>query len=100
MSLQVIFKPGARQEFDEAVIWYEAQRPGLGEEFKREVKAALHRAQTNPALFQKVRGRPPKIRLRHFKKYAIYFAIKDETLAVLAVFHGSRNPTTLQHRLS
>jgi plasmid stabilization system protein ParE len=99
MSLPVVFKPAALLELEEAVAWYEAEQPGFGQEFKLEVKRALQRAQTNPEHFQKVRGRAQKIRLRRFKKYAIYFAIKDGTFAVLAVFHGSRNPAELRRRL-
>jgi plasmid stabilization system protein ParE len=99
MSLPVVFKPAALLEFEEAVAWYEGERPGLGEEFKLEVKSVLKRALTNPGLFQRVRGRAQKIRLRRFKKYAIYFAIKDGTFAVLAVFHGARNPAALHRRL-
>jgi plasmid stabilization system protein ParE len=99
MSLPVAFKPAALAEFEEAVTWYETQRPGLGEEFKLEVKATLKRALTNPGLFQRVRGRAQKARLRRFKKYAVYFAIKDGTFAVIAVFHGSRNPAELQPRM-
>ena len=99
MSLPVIFKPTARLEFDEAVAWYEGERLGLGWEFKLEVKLALKRALANPEMFQPVRGRARKIRLRRFKKYAIYFAIKDEVFAVLSVFHASRNPVELERRL-
>lgn len=99
MSLPVVFKPAALSEFEEAVAWYEAEQPGLGQEFKLEVKRALQRALSNPEHFQRVRGRAQKIRLRRFKKYAIYFAIKDGTFAVLAVFHGSRNPAELRRRL-
>ena len=99
MNLAVIFKPAASQEFEEAVAWYEEQRPGLGEEFKLEVKSTLKRALANPEIFHRVRGRAQRIRLRRFKKYAIYFAIKDGTFAVLAVFHGARNPAELRQRL-
>jgi plasmid stabilization system protein ParE len=99
MSLLVIFKREARLEFEAAVAWYEAARPGLGREFKLEVKLALKRALTNPRHFQRVRGRAQKIRLRRFHKYAIYFAIKDGVFAVLAVFHASRNPADLAQRL-
>jgi len=99
MSLPVAFKPAALVEFEETIAWYETQRPGLGEEFKLEVKATLKRALRHPELCQKVRGRAQRIRLRRFKKYVIYFAIKDGTFAVLAVFHGSRNPAELQPRL-
>jgi toxin ParE1/3/4 len=99
MSLPVIFKSAARLEFDEAVAWYEGERVGLGEEFKLEAKSALKRALANPQLFQKVRGRAQRIRLRRFKKYAIYFAIKDDVFSVVSVFHGARNPAELRRRL-
>jgi plasmid stabilization system protein ParE len=99
MSLPVIFKPAALLEFEEAIVWYEGERPGLGREFKLEVKLALKRAQANPEGFQKVRGRARRIRLRRFKKYAIYFAVKADAFAVLSVFHASRNPAELDRRL-
>ena len=99
MSLPVIFKSAARLEFDEAVAWYENERSGLGEEFKLEVKSALRRALANPELFQIIRGRAQRIRLRRFKNYAIYFAVNDDTFAILSVFHGARNPAELRRRL-
>ena len=99
MSLAVIFKREARLEFEEAVAWYESARPGLGREFKLEVKLALKRALANPGHYQRVRGRAQKIRLRRFNKYAIYFAIKDDVFAVVSVFHASRNPSDLARRL-
>ena len=99
MSLPIIFQSAAHQEFEEAVAWYESQRPGLGREFKLEVKLALNRALHNPGRFQRVRGRARKLRLRRFKKYAIYFAVKDHVFAVLAVFHSARNPAVLERRL-
>jgi|SRR5690348_1174146 len=99
MSLPVIFKPAARLEFDEAVAWYENERPELGREFKLELKLTLKRALANPEHFQRVRGRARKIRLRRFKKYGIYFAIKDDVFAVLSVFHASRDPAKLERHL-
>ncbi len=99
MSLPVIFKAAARLEFEEAIVWYEKQREGLGREFKLEVKIALKQALDNPGRFPMVRGRAQRIRLRRFQKYAIYFAIKDGVFAVLSVFHASRNPVELERML-
>lgn len=99
MSLPLIFKPAARLEFEEAVAWYEAQRPGLGREFATEATLALDRAQARPEMFRRVRGRARKIRLGRFDKYSIYFAVKDNAFAVLSVFHGARNPAELHRRL-
>lgn len=99
MSLPLIFQPAARLELEEAVTWYEAQQPGLGQQFATEVKLALERAQASPELFRRVRGRARKIRLRRFHQYSIYFASKDDAFAVLSVFHAARSPVELQHRL-
>ena len=99
MSLRLIFKPLARAEYDEATAWYEPQRPGLGREFFLEVDRALQRAQDNPERFPKIRRQARRIRLRRFSRYNIYFAVKDETFTVLAVFHSSRNPEQLWRRL-
>ena len=30
MTLAVVFRHAARHEFDEAALWYEERRPGLG----------------------------------------------------------------------
>jgi plasmid stabilization system protein ParE len=99
MSLQAIFKPPAKEEFFEAIAWYEDKCPGLGKEFAQEVLQALDRALIQPEIFRKFRGRARKIRLKRFKAYGIYFAVKDNALSVIAVFHGARNPAELRRRL-
>jgi toxin ParE1/3/4 len=99
MSLQFIFKPVAKEEFFEAIVWYEDERTGLGKEFAQEVFQALERALIQPEIFPKFRGRARKIRLKRFKAYSIYFAIKDDAFSVIAVFHGARNPIELRRRL-
>src|ERR1700721_4657712 len=99
MNLQLIFRPEAKFEFFEAIIWYENQVPGLGKEFAQEVTQALERAQTQPEIFRKVRGRAQRIRLKRFKPYSLYFAVKDDVFSVISVFHGARNPMELRQRL-
>ena len=99
MNLRFVFKPEAKLEFFEAIAWYEAEVPGLGREFAGEVVEALKRARSQPELFRKVRGRARKIRLKRFKAYSIYFAIKDDVFSVVSVFHGARNPAELRRRL-
>ena len=41
MKWRIIFAPLARLEFEDAAAWYEAQRPGLGEEFRVELNDTL-----------------------------------------------------------
>ena len=99
MNLDSLFKPDAKAEFFEAIVWYENESAGLGKEFAQEVVQALERAQAQPELFRKVRGRARKIRLKRFKAYSIYFAVKDDVFSVMSVFHGARNPAELRRRL-
>jgi toxin ParE1/3/4 len=99
MNLDSFFKPEAKAEFFEAIVWYENESAGLGKEFAQEVFQALERAQAQPELFRKVRGRARKIRLKRFKPYSIYFAVKDDVFSVMSVFHGARNPAELRRRL-
>ena len=50
--------------------------------------------------FKEFADAPGKFALRRFKKYAIYFAVKDNAFAVLSVFHASRKyPAELRRRL-
>jgi plasmid stabilization system protein ParE len=99
MNFDSLFKPDAKAEFFEAIVWYENEAPGLGKEFAQEVIQTLERAQAQPELFRKVRGRARKIRLKRFKAYSVYFAVKDDVFSVMSVFHGARNPAELRRRL-
>lgn len=100
MSSPLRFLPEAKVDFLEAITWYERQVPGLGRDFAQEVFQAVKRARAQPKLFPQVRGRARKIRLKRFRPYTIYFAVKENDFAVLAVFHGARNPDELMRRLS
>lgn len=41
MTLAVVFRHAARHEFDEAALWYEERRPGLGVQFTSEINTPL-----------------------------------------------------------
>jgi hypothetical protein len=99
MNLDSLFEPEAKAEFFEAIAWYENESPGLGKGFAGEVLGAVDRALLQPELYRKVRGRARKVRLKRFKAYSLYFAIKDDVFSVVSVFHGARNPAELRRRL-
>ncbi|MEO6035185.1 MAG: type II toxin-antitoxin system RelE/ParE family toxin [Verrucomicrobiota bacterium] len=98
MNLE-FFKPAAKEEFFDAIAWYERESPGLGKEIADEVIQLFEHAQSQPEVLRKVRGRARKIHLKRFKDYSIYFAIKDDAFSVISVFHGARNPAELRRRL-
>jgi plasmid stabilization system protein ParE len=98
MKREIIFAPLARLEFEDAVIWYDQQRPGLGEEFRVNVDAFLRQILQSPERFRLAAPTTRKAILRRFP-YSIYYSIERNAINVTSVFHGARNPTELRQRL-
>ena len=80
-----------------AFEWYENERSGLGLEFLDELRAAYHRIADGPLKYQELRGGIRRALLGRFP-YAIYFAIEEEIVVVVAVLHASRDPAEWQRR--
>jgi plasmid stabilization system protein ParE len=85
------FHPEARLEFREAAAFYEARRPRLGAAFTREVEAAIKRILDTPdrwrVVEQDVRGCSTRV-----FPYRILYSIEPDSILILAVAHGSREP--------
>jgi plasmid stabilization system protein ParE len=98
MSLRVVFRRAAKDELEEAAAWYEDRRRGLGDEFLNEIGEAIERAVTHPERHPLVLGDVRRTVLRRFP-FAVYFRQRDQTLVILAVFHGRRNPLVWKRRI-
>jgi len=98
VKLAVIFTPAAREELLDALDWYEAQIPGLGGRFRREVETAVSRITTNPEQFPTVFEDIRRARLHKFP-YGIFFRIEMDSLTIIACFHASRDPYQWQQRI-
>lgn len=97
MNLSLVFQAGVREEIDDAYSWYEQQRPGLGEEFLTEVQTVLIRIERDPELYATVYRNIRHARVKRFP-YAVYYRIDPDQIAVVAVHHGKRDPTSWQFR--
>jgi len=91
MSYEIIVRPEAAREVQEAFDWYEEKNEGLGLEFLRAADACMAGVQRNPlaspVTYQEVR----RALLRKFP-YAIFYMVKEERIIVLACFHAKRDP--------
>ena len=47
----VLFTPAAEADVEEALAWYEAQRPGLGEAFRRALDVAVASIEDHPEAY-------------------------------------------------
>lgn len=97
MSREPVFRRIARTEFDEAVAWYESERPGLGLEFNMSVDALLTAITQQPTLFRQVRGPIRRAVLKRFP-YTSHFLDEPSGIVVLAVYHAARNPRVVARR--
>jgi plasmid stabilization system protein ParE len=98
MTLRVVFRRAARREFDDAADRYDEQRPGLGEEFIIEIDQAVAKAAASPELYPKVFGEVRRTVARRFP-FAVYFRVRRDSMVVLSVFHGRRNPAVWERRV-
>jgi plasmid stabilization system protein ParE len=98
MTLRAFFRKAARFEYDEAAIWYESQKPGLGAEFVSEIERALMQACETPQRFPRMLHDVRAVRVRRFP-YSIFFRVRSDRLVVLSVFHAKRDPNVWRERM-
>lgn len=99
MSRAIGFAKAARLEFFDAIRFYEAKQSGLGRRFEAQVDATLRRIQANPAIFRFVTTSVQKARVHKFP-HSIYFVALPESIGVMAVYDGRRDPDALRKRLA
>ena len=87
-----------KSEFEDAAVRYDEQRQGLGEEFIVEIEEAASRAPATPERYPIVFGDIRRAVARRFP-YSVYFRVRTNSMVVLAVFHGRRNPAIWQRRV-
>jgi plasmid stabilization system protein ParE len=89
-------EPEASAELEEAAVWYNNQRPGLGAQFLEAVDAALDRIGRWPHAAPRVPGVPADVPARKapvtkFPYHVAYLETPD-TIRILAFAHDSREP--------
>jgi len=95
----VIFTRAARAELIDAQDWYENEVPGLGQRFRGAVDAVVGRMSANPRQFPVIYKNLRRALLRRFP-YSLLFVLEaDESLTVVACFHGNRDPLHWQKRV-
>jgi plasmid stabilization system protein ParE len=94
---KVVFTQAASTELIEAQDWYEREGTGLGRRFRQAIDVLVGRMTAMPRQFPIVFKNVHRALLRRFP-YALFFLLEDETILVIACFHGSRDPAHWQKR--
>ena len=95
--IRFLVRPAAAADIDEAYLWYEGQRPGLGNEFLIAAQAVNEAIAQHPYLYPVVHRNTRRALFRRFP-YALYYRIYDEVVVVVACMHGRRSSKRWQSR--
>lgn len=72
--MNLIVRPAAAADMEEAFVWYERQRTGLGDEFLISVQSALNNAAAHPTRYPVIHRDTRRALVRRFP-YAIYYRV-------------------------
>ncbi len=99
VTRQILVRPEAEAEVQQAFDWYQEQSEGLGLEFLRAIEACLSGVTRNPFAYTVVKV--PNVRrtlVRRFP-YALFYLVDDDAIVVIAVFNVKRQPIDWLRRI-
>ncbi len=92
-----ILRPAAAADLEDAYRWYEAQQPGLGEEFLAAAEAVKKSVVANPQQFPVIHRQTRRALFRRFP-YGLHYRIVDDQIVFVACMHARRDPRRWQSR--
>ena len=95
--MRVRLRPEAHEDLRDAAEWYETKRPGLGSEFLDEMLRTISAASNAPGLYARVYGEIRRAPTHRFP-FGVFYVVDEEDLVILAVMHGSRDPSRWKRR--
>jgi plasmid stabilization system protein ParE len=93
----LLFRPAAAADLEEAALWYEAQRPGLGREFLDAAEDAAKRVVATPEGYAVVYKDRRRALLQRFP-YSLVYRLVHRQVVVVAVVHAKRKPSVWRSR--
>lgn len=97
MNHKVIIRPEAEKDIEEAFLWYEDKRVGLGYDFLLQIDAGLRFIERNPEVYPPEYKGTRKFLIKRFP-YKIIYLVEKERIIIVAVFHGKRCPDLIKKR--
>lgn len=96
--MKIRFLAAAQQELDEAVEYYNAEVPELGQAFLLEVLTVLEQIRQFPNAWHPLSLNTRRCRLRRFP-YGVVYGVDADEIIVVAVAHSHRAPQYWRTRL-
>ncbi|MBX9960294.1 MAG: type II toxin-antitoxin system RelE/ParE family toxin [Burkholderiaceae bacterium] len=88
----------AQHELDEAMAWYAAQAPGLGDAFLVETLKTITLITRYPQAWHPLSPQTRRCRLSRFP-YSVIYSLDGDDLLVIAICHQHRKPGYWRDRM-
>ena len=98
MTRRLLLRPEAEGDLEAAVLWYEEQRPGLGDVFSGELFDLFAQIVQSPLRFPAAERTVRRGPLHRFP-YVVYFVVDEPAILVIAILHQRRDPAVWKRRL-
>lgn len=87
----LVVRPEAEIDLAEIYAWYEQQSTGFGAQFFDSAYELLKRVQVNPRMYPIVHKSVRRALMPRFP-YAIFYVEENDSIVILSVMHGKRDP--------
>ena len=95
---QVIVRPAAAADIEDAYQWYESQRSGLGEEFLEALRVPRDRVLEKPDAFAVLHRDTRRALIPQRFPYGLFYRVYCDTIVIVACMHAKRDPRLWQRR--
>ncbi len=98
MPYPLIINPEAKLDLKQTTQWYNNQHPGLGYDFLECVEGVFTRIRRTPEIHA-IAHKTARLTLVKRFPYVVCYLFENETVYVIAVFHGHRDPRSWKDRI-
>lgn len=89
--LKIEISEYAFNEIEESKDFYNLQKVGLGDDFKKDIQNAIKSISHNPNLYPQIDARVRRCLLHRFP-FSIFYSTNETTAIILSVAHQHRKP--------
>ena len=95
--MNIITRPAAAADIEDAYQWYRDKRPQLGRDFLAAVREAGSRIGENPEAYPVFHREARRVRLKRFP-YSLMYRVFPYVVVVVGCLNGRRDPLKWQSR--